>query len=252
MSRATNISSTPSHSRSASAKWPKLIPPLSADQEAISDDFVKYWHEVFAARYGIVSKFNHEYAVKNAPQHFVKTIEIGAGDGEHLEYEKLSDTQKHNYYAIDIRHNMVESLQKRFPHIHSTVADCQTRMPFDDDYFDRVLAIHVLEHLPNLPAAIREMHRLCNKQSGVFSVVIPCEGSLAHRLARKISAQRLFESRYKQPYAWFIEREHINRPFEIFEELKSYFEIHSSTYFPIPLPIESLNLCIGLTLRPKR
>ena len=35
-----------------------------------------------------------------------------------------------------------------------------------DGYFDRILAVHVLEHLPNLPAAIRECYRLCNKTKG--------------------------------------------------------------------------------------
>jgi ubiquinone/menaquinone biosynthesis C-methylase UbiE len=125
-------------------------------------------------------------------------------------------------------------------------------MDFEDGYFDRILAIHVLEHLPNLPAAVREMHRLCDKTRGVLSIVIPCEGSLAYSIARKISAQRVFEARYKQSYRWFIEREHINLPHEIFEELAPYFSQTSSSYFPIPVPLEFCNLCIGMTLTPKR
>ena len=39
---------------------------------------------------------------------------------------------------------------------------------------DRVLAIHVLEHLPDLPRAVAEMHRLCNKATGKLYVVLPC------------------------------------------------------------------------------
>jgi hypothetical protein len=85
----------------------------------------------------------------------------------------------------------------------------------------------------------------------MLSIVIPCEGSLAYSIARKISAQRIFEKRYKQSYHWFIEREHINCPNEIFGELSSYFELASTTYFPIPLKLEFCNLCIGATLRPK-
>jgi len=183
---------------------------------------------------------------------FRTTLEIGAGLGEHLDYESLSESQLSNYVAVDIRENMIAELLKRYPQVAGTVADCQERLPYEEGYFDRVLAIHVLEHLPNLPAAVRELYRTCNKDRGVLSIVIPCEGSLAYSTARMMSAQRIFERRYKQSYRWFIEREHINLPCEIFEELEPYFELGSSTYFPIPVKFEFCNLCIGATLRPKR
>ena len=232
-------------------KWPKIFPPLTPEQRKISDDFMKYWHETLSSRYGIVDEFNHKYVVKTAPQGFFRTLEIGAGNGEHFNYEHLDKGQKENYLAVDIRENMIEQLHSRFPDIRAIVGDCQQRMDFEDGSFDRILAIHVLEHLPNLPAAIKEMHRLCDKKRGVLSIVIPCEGSLAYSLARKISAQRIFEERYKQSYQWFIEREHINRPREIFEEISSYFSLVSTTYFPIPLRIEFCNICIGATFKPK-
>src|ERR1035438_2954699 len=139
--------------------WPKTFPPLSMEQERISDDFVKYWHEVLPRRYGIVDKFNHQYVVKNAPPDFSRTLEIGAGLGEHLEYEKLTDLQASEYVAVDIRENMIQELRRRYPKVIGTVADCQKRLPYDDGFFDRVLAIHVLEHLPDLPAAVQEMYR---------------------------------------------------------------------------------------------
>jgi SAM-dependent methyltransferase len=236
----------------APGKWPKTFSPLTPEQAAISDDFMKYWHEVLPQRYGIVDRFNHKYAVKDAPANFSRTLEIGAGNGEHLKYEKLNAEQKANYFAVDIRENMVAELRAQSPEVNAIVGDCQGVMDFEDGYFDRILAIHVLEHLPNLPAAVREMHRLCDKERGVLSIVIPCEGSLAYSIARKISAQRVFEARYKQSYRWLIEREHINLPHEIFEELAPYFTATSSSYFPIPVPLEFCNLCIGMTFKPKR
>ncbi|HXE56323.1 MAG TPA: hypothetical protein VN541_25070, partial [Tepidisphaeraceae bacterium] len=89
------------------------------------------------------------------------------------------------------------------------------------------------------------------KSRGVFSIVIPCEGSPAYTLARRISAQRIFEKRYKQSYRWFIEREHINRPQEILAELHPYFTIEHRSFFPLPLGLIFCNLVIGLTLRPR-
>ena len=233
------------------SKWPKQFPPLTREQERISNDFMQYWHEVLANRYGIVERFNHQYAVKNAPRQFFKTLEIGAGLGEHLKYEILTPEQQANYVAVDIRENMVSEIERQFPEINAIVGDCQKQLDYPDGYFDRILAIHVLEHLPNLPAAVRELYRLCDKNCGVLSIVIPCEGSMAYSLARRISAQRIFEKRYKQPYRWLIEREHINRPNEIFEELVPYFSIKHSNFFPIPVKLEFCNLCIGATLCPK-
>jgi SAM-dependent methyltransferase len=232
------------------SKWPKTLPPLTAEQQAIADDFVHYWHEVLPRRYSIVDRFGHQYVARTAPANFARTLEIGAGIGEHLEFERLSAEQIGNYYGLDLRANMLDTLRQRYPGVHAILGDCQQRQPFPNGYFDRIIAIHVLEHLPNLPAAVRELWRLCAPNRGVLQVVIPCEGSLAYTLARKISAQRIFEQRYKQPYDWFISREHINLPDEILGELSAHFSISRGTYFPIPMPIRACNLCIAFTASP--
>jgi ubiquinone/menaquinone biosynthesis C-methylase UbiE len=230
--------------------WPKVFAPLTPEQVAISDDFMKHWHEVLPKKYGIVDEFNHNYPVKHV-RPFKRTLEIGAGIGEHLKYETLSSDQAANYVAVDIRENMAAEIRRQFPQVQAITGDCQARLPFEDGHFDRLLAIHVLEHLPNLPLAVAEMYRLCDKSTGYLSVVIPCEGSLAYTIARKISAQRIFEKRYKQPYKWLIEREHINVPHEIFTELTPYFKQVHSSFFPLPIPMEFCNLCIGATFVPR-
>lgn len=236
------------------SKWPKTLTPLTLEQQTISDDFVKYWHEILAShsRYRYMEKFNHRYVIKHAPIHFKSTLEIGAGIGEHLKYERLTKEQKQNYIAVEIRENMAAQIHARYPEIQIHIGDCQQTLPFPDHYFDRILAIHVLEHLPDLPSTIKEMFRLCNKSKGYFSIVIPCEGGLAYKVGRKFSAEKLFKRRYNQPYQWFIEREHINLPHEILKELNIYFEIIHTSYFPLFVPLVNLNLAIGLTLRPKK
>ncbi|HEY6169530.1 MAG TPA: methyltransferase domain-containing protein [Verrucomicrobiae bacterium] len=233
------------------SKWPKTFPPLTPEQKRISDDFMRYWHEVLPRKYGIIDRFNHGYPGRHAPASFKTTLEIGAGLAEHVLYEKLTPEQEANYVALELRPNMVESIRQRFPRIQAMVGDCERRLDFPDGHFDRILAVHVLEHLPNLPAAVREMRRLCRPECGIFSVVIPCEGSPAYTLARRISAQRIFERRYRQPYRWFIEREHINLPGEILGELQRHFEIRHRSFFPLPVPWLFCNLCLGMTLRPK-
>ena len=233
------------------AKWPKTFPPLTAEQERIRDDFMHAWHEELPKKYGIIERFNHGYVVDHAPANFQRTLEIGAGLGEHLAYERLTDEQRKNYTALELRPAMAEEIAKRHPDVQVITGDCQARLDYADGYFDRILAVHVLEHLPNLPLAVREMHRLCDKQRGRFQVVIPTEGGLAYSIARKISAERFFVKRYKMPYRWVIEREHMNVPREIYEVLDEHFTIEHRSHFPLLVPSVNLNLAIGLTLRPR-
>jgi len=233
------------------SKWPKQLPPLSPEQQRVSDDFMQHWLNVYARNFGWVDRFNHQYVVKQSAKGFRTTLEIGAGLGEHLAYERLTPEQEKNYTALDVRENMVLALQQRFPAIRVLHADCQQPLDFPDDSFDRVLAIHVLEHLPNLPAAARQLHRVCHKQHGRLHVVIPCEGSLATALAREISAKRIFQKRYQQPYDWFIQREHINRPKEIFHELSCFFVRRHWAFFPLPVPWFFCNLFVGATFTPR-
>ena len=223
--------------------WPKRFPDLTPEQQRISDDFMRHWHEELPKRYGIVDEFNHGYIAKRRPAGQQRTLEIGAGIGEHLEYESLDDQE---YHAIEYRPEMADIIRKRFPSVTVTTGDCQARLPFPDGHFTRIIAIHVLEHLPDLPAALAEAERLLT-QDGSFQVVIPCDPGFAYGLARRISAQRIFEKRYGQSYDWFISREHINSPDEILSLIRKRFRIDHSSFFPLRIPVRGLNLCLGFT-----
>jgi SAM-dependent methyltransferase len=240
-------------SETTGPKWPKVLPALTPEQKRINDDFVKHWHEVLPRRFGIVDDFNHNFPVRNSAPGFTTTLEIGAGLGEHLKYEQLTPLQEENYHCNEFRENMAAEIRRRFPRVKTIVADCQQRLDFPDNHFDRIIAVHVLEHLPNLPDCLREVHRLINKSNGRFLVVIPTEGSPAYSLARKISAERVYKKRYGGSYKWFYTREHINLPTEIMEELVPYFAVESRELFPLALlPWTFCNLCIGLVLRPRQ
>ena len=227
------------------SQFPKVLPTLTEEQKWIREDFVNYWHQVLPNRYGIVEKFNHGYPLRLISPTAKRTLEIGAGRGEHLRYENFNNQE---YTALELRAEMAAAIRADFPAVEIVIGDCQEHIEVSDNYFDRVLAIHVLEHLPNLPKALDEIKRIL-KPNGLLSIVIPCEGGFAYSLARNLSARRIFEKRYKQSYDWFVACEHINLPHEIIEELKKkQFSIINRAFFPILVPIINLNLCIGLTL----
>jgi SAM-dependent methyltransferase len=228
-------------------KWPKRLPSLSAAQEAIADDFMKHWHHVLPKRYGLIEQFNHKYPLRHLPSAARwKTLELGAGVGGHIEFEPLD---RQEYHCIELRESMAEEIRSRFPSVTVVTGDCQVRIPYADKYFDRILAIHVLEHLADLPGAVAEAHRVL-KPGGAFCVVLPCDPGIAYELARKISAERIWKARYKGlPYRWFIRREHINSPAEIMDVIGKRFDILDKVLFPLRVPVVNLNLCIGLTAR---
>src|SRR5262245_53898188 len=184
--------------------WPKVPPPLTDRQLSIIDDWLLHWHKnVLPSAYGPIEKFNHGYPLRHLPDKpQFRTIEVGAGSGGHLHFENLD---QQDYHCIEIRENMVEEIRRNFPSVTALVADCQDHLPYPDTHFDRAIAVHVLEHLPNLPAAVDELWRVM-KDGAVFSIVIPCDPGAAYEFARRISSDRIFRKRYKMPYAWLMAR----------------------------------------------
>ncbi len=228
-----------------STPWPKQRPELTCRQKEILEDWYGYWLTLLPNRYSGITRFNHSYPTRTANLRG-RTLEIGAGEGEHLCYETL-DTQE--YFALELREALANRLRTRFPQVKVIVGDCEDRIDVPDQFFDRVIAIHVLEHLTNLPKALDELVRVLTP-GGRLSVVIPCEGGLLYSLGRRVSSKRIFEKRYGVDYDWMISYDHVNRAGEIIDELLARFVIEQSTYYPFKVPSVNANVVIGLTLRP--
>jgi len=226
--------------------WPKQLPTFTVEEQRVRDAFMARWLEYLPQRGGFVERFNHGYPLRGGAGGG-RTLEIGAGLGAHLRYENLEDQQ---YYAVELLQELADSIEASYPGVRTLVGDCQKRLPFDDGFFDRVLAIHVLEHLPNLPPALDEVARVLAPE-GRFVAIIPCEGGLVYSLARRLTSKRLFEREFGREYDWFIRSEHINMPWEITSELEKRFHVADTCYFPLRIPSVSVNLIIGLTMRPR-
>lgn len=223
--------------------WPKSLPLLTPEKQRIREDFIRYWLEVFPKSYGLIERFNHRYALSRQPSGDYKTLELGAGTGTHIAFEDLNNQE---YTALELRPELAQRISLRYPQVRVLIGDVQEHIDAPDKCFDRILAIHVLEHLPNLPAALEEIRRVI-KTDGTFSAVIPCEEGLVYRVARNVSAKRLFVKRYRCSYDWFIQSEHVNNVWEVLGELGRHFRITQKSYWPLRVPLVHLNLVIGLT-----
>jgi SAM-dependent methyltransferase len=227
------------------ATWPKRITPLTTEQQDAREKWMKLWHEVLPSRYGVIEKFNHGFPANLPHPAGCRTLEVGAGLGEHFSWEKTDQ----DYYCLEYRQKFCDQMKAKVPAERIICGDIHTRQPFPHESFDRVIAIHVLEHLPNLPAALKEIRRLL-KADGSLDIVIPCEGGWAYELARTISSRRLFEKTFKMPYMPIAKAEHVNTCWEIAEALAvEGFRTERSSYFPLQIPVFTMNLCVGMRLK---
>jgi len=230
-------------------KWPKKISKLTAEQKRIKNDFYKFFYEFesLTKKYYFFNRFNRHFSVKNC-RPGGRILELGAGLGDQIPYENLKNSQ---YYALEIRPNMARVLKKRFPHVNVKVGDCQKPFGYPDNFFDRVQAIHVLEHLPNLPATLNEVSRVL-KPDGEFCVVMPCEGGIVYSIIRFFTNKQIFEKRYGLNYDVFIKSEHFNTAKEIVNTISTRFKTKKRQFFPFYFSSINLNLCVGMVLKPKK
>lgn len=205
------------------------------------------WHQELPNKYAAIEKFNHGYPANLPVKLGTKTLEVGAGIGGHLGYEDLKNQE---YHCLEYREEFCTELKKAVPPEQVHCGDIQKRQPWSDQFFDRIVSIHVLEHLPDLPAALEEIARLL-KDDGVFDIVIPCDGGLAYRFARSISSKRMFEKNFGIPFEPIIRAEHLSSYPEIHEELLRKFEVENRCFFPLRIPSYQINLAVGFRLRKK-
>ncbi len=174
-----------------------------------------------------------------------RTLEIGAGTGTHLPFEPAGE-----YVALEASKELADQIPRR-EGLTVVVADCEERLPWEDDSFDRVLAIHLLEHLYNLPAALDEVARVLRPE-GVFSVVIPCEGGAA--LLGGSSFHDQADLREALPHALRVDDPAGPLQFRDARCSTSWpgrFRVGRRVYFPSRLPSVDLNLMVGLDLAPR-
>ena len=225
--------------------WPKQLPELTPEQVAIRDDYMRFFYSaVYTERFGWIQRFNHTYAARSFGPG-LRTLDIGAGLGEHLEFE---DGGAQDYVAMELRPEMAAEIAQRYPHVTTVTGDVERGLDYGPGEFDRVLAIHVLEHLRNLPAALEELLRVM-RPGAVLSVVLPCEGGLLYTLGRRLTTQRVFEKRYGMSFDWCIQSEHVSTVPEIARELDTRFRREHASWFPTMIPTVHSNICVGFTYR---
>jgi ubiquinone/menaquinone biosynthesis C-methylase UbiE len=103
-----------------------------------------------------------EKALGEAPGHYARMLEIGAGTG-YFTLNLLRRGIVGEATATDISPGMLQALEAKASELGvavETVSADAEHLPFDDESFDLVLGHAVLHHIPDLAAALRECERV--------------------------------------------------------------------------------------------
>lgn len=150
-------------------------------------------------------------------------LDLGCGNGRYYDYLKKKEA---NYVGIDNSEKLIEIAGKKHP-----LADFRTgdalNLPFKDDYFDKIIAVAVLHHIPSEEFRLRflkEIKRVL-KDNGVVIITVwkfhrkkEKKILLKHTLLKLIGMSKLdfkdilepWGKRTERYYRWFSEKELIS------------------------------------------
>jgi len=173
--------------------------------------------------------------------HFESVLEIGAGSLAQLRHVRHGFG---SYIASD-RSEDALSRARNLPVPDRVSFACidGRRLPFADSQFDRLIATHVLEHIPSPAETLAEWARVV-KPGAVISLILPCDPGLLWQIGRSFGPRRSAE-RHGLPYDYLMAREHINSIHNLTTLLSYHFPRRLETWWPARIASPNLNLIMA-------
>ena len=181
-----------------------------------------------------------------------KVLEIGAGSSPHLKYVKHEFGK---YFFLENSKFAIDFLKKKFNDKKNFEFKSYNgkKIPFKNNYFDRIIISHVLEHIADPEFFLEEMMTKL-KKNGILSIALPCDPGLMWRWGRFYL--KLFNVKKKLnisnlEYDYMIASEHINSIFNLISIIKYKYKnnIISEKYLPFKVRIVDFNLFYNVTLK---
>lgn len=201
-------------------------------------------HNIEATLAGRFLQKSHRLLEKTLPTNFAaeRLLEVGAGSGHHFACLKHPFAQ---YVLTDSSDAMLGVADKRYAAEISSgkiiiAKQDATRLDYPDQSFDRLIATHVLEHIPNPVAALREWDRVV-KPGGLLSIVLPCDPGLLWRFGRCLGPRRNATG-LGLPYDYVMASDHVNSIFNLVVFIRYHFESVREYWYPARVALPDVNL----------
>lgn len=193
----------------------------------------------------------HQLLERMLPQGYsaISVLEVGAGSGHH--YRHVAHPLD-RYVMTDASQQMLELAAANYA--SDAAAGRLTlqqqdavHLSYSDNSFDRLIATHVLEHIPDPVRALREWDRVV-RPGGMISVILPCDPGVLWRFGRCLGPRRA-AVRAGLPYDYLQAAEHVNSIFNLRTFIRYHFDVVVERWYPCGLPLADINLfyCCNIT-----
>ncbi|MDR3235437.1 MAG: class I SAM-dependent methyltransferase [Prevotellaceae bacterium] len=193
-------------------------------------------HKLIEAKFDKNMKFNN-------------VVEIGSGIGYHLDFV---NHQYDTYTLTDINQKVIEKLNDKSFSEKIKIQKLESEiLPFSDNEFDRLIAVHVLEHIYHPEKALREWSRVV-KNEGIISILLPCDPGIAWRLGRYISSQHRAHKNGVNEWDLFVALEHVNSINGLMAMIRYFFEEKEEKFWPFFTKSMDMNLFYAVHIQNKK
>ncbi len=190
-----------------------------------------------------VMREGHKFAEKafDNQVHFDRVLEIGAGTGEHFPFVRHNFNE---YILSDMNPKVLDVAKKKLSGVLDERLQFEmqigSNLSYPDNSFDRVLAIHILEHIYQPHLALKEWYRVL-KPGGVLTILIPTDPGIAWRLGRHLGPRKNALAQ-GIAYDYIMAREHVNSCNNLIAILRYYFPKAKQAWWPFAVPLLDVNL----------
>jgi len=212
------------------------------------DDYIKRWSDIYRDQtydQGLTGYFLRKSHIwseeKFGPDiHFSKVVEVGAGLSEHFNHIRHSFDEYHiTDLILQVDETKLLANFKGEGKVFFSTEDA-TKLSFENEYCDRVIAAHILEHLYRPHEVMREWMRIL-KPGGVMTLVLPCDPGGLWRLGRyALARKKIIKAGFD--YDYWIAREHVNPINNLVSFIRHYFPKVEEEWLPCRIPSIDINL----------
>ena len=205
-------------------------------------NFKKYEDYQYKGLIGSLMKYDHRNLEETLPKKkYSNVLEIGPGFHSHIDYVKHDYK---NYYILEQEKDKLNFHKKRKNNKIRLSTYKKNKMPYKNNFFDRIIMCHVYEHVDKPEEFILEaMSKL--KKGGVFSIALPTDPGFLWRMGRLFS--KIFFVKKKQnisikKYDYINALDHVNSIFSLYSIINYFYDKKIERYLPFRIKAFDLNL----------
>lgn len=192
---------------------------------------------------GLLFKYQHKKISPKKVCNKEKILEIGPGYEPHIKYVKNLNFKK--YYCLET--NRSRKIKKYYKHNYPQIIFKSyngKNIKFKENYFDRIILSHTLEHINNFETFLEKIFKLI-KKNGVISIASPCDNGLLWRMGSmflKYTYHKFVTKISSVDLDYHSQADHVNTIFQIISVLKKKYIITDELYLPFRIKIPDFNL----------